>query len=128
MVATEMGGQFLETLMIGVSGSGARFDATGPFDWDDCFLMSVFIYQSDATGKAAASAVGKPNIGGFDPQNPAQPTWTMQLKAEEPPDNPGANDLTRYLVTGEAFAVAAALVVSSGGVQIVHWGQIITLA
>jgi hypothetical protein len=118
-----MGGQFDLQLKLGPS-AGDPFDATGPFDWDDCYVMSIFIYQSEGQESAAASMVGKPTLAP-DPSNPGQPRWTLQVKGDVP--NPPENTLTRALKPGPALAVAAALITSAGNVKVEQWGQAITL-
>ena len=118
-----MGGKFDAILKLG-QPAGAPFDATGPFDWDDCYVMSIFIYQSEGRESAAAAAVGKPTLAP-DPENPGQPRWTLQVNVEVP--NATDNGLTRLLETGPAVAVATALVVSGGAVRVEQWGQAITL-
>lgn len=123
MSPVDMGGQFDSILKL-VQPWGTQFDATGPFDWDDCYVMSIFIYQADRGQSAAASAVGKPTLT-RDPTNPAQPRWTLPVKVVVPqaPDN----DLTRLLEPGDALAVAAALIVDRGNVRVEQWGQSIKL-
>jgi hypothetical protein len=124
MSPVDMGGQFDSILKLGATPD-APFDIGGPFDWDDCYVMSLFIHQEDATGIAAASAVGKPRIVYDSPVNPAQPRWTMQVTPEKLVA--GTDPPMRALQPGPAVAVAAALVVTVAGVRVVQWGQNITL-
>ena len=120
-----MGGKFDQILKLGAE-DGAPFDAMGPFDWDDCYVMSVFIYQSHSHDRAAASAVGKPTLTP-DPENEGQPRWTLGVKVEAPVPDPGGNGLTRALKAGPALAVATALVLVGDAVKVEQWGQAITL-
>ncbi|HVN61904.1 MAG TPA: hypothetical protein VMT59_11600 [Gaiellaceae bacterium] len=107
-----MGQQFDDTLTLGAPG--APFDATGPFDWDDCYFMAVFIFQSDRAGdEAAASALGKPTIPAGERK------WTLQVK--ETPSS------TRHLKAGTALAVSVAVVRDRGSDTVFQWGQSIKL-
>ncbi len=122
MSPVDMGGQFEKILILG-QPPGSPFNATGPFDWDDCYIMSIFIFQSLSPGHAAAAAaVGKPVIAP-DPSNPGQPMWTLQVKVKLP--NPP--EITDLLQAGPALAVAAAAIEDRGAVRIEQWGQYIDL-
>ncbi len=123
MSLDDMGGQFDNILTL-VQPWGTQFTASGTFDWDDCYVMSIFIYQSVGADSAAASAVGKPTIT-RSAGNVGQPTWALPMNVVVPkrPDN----NLTRLLQPGPALAVAAALITSAGNVRVEQWGQAIKL-
>ena len=117
-----MGGQFDKILRLGAAGEA--FNAMGPFEWADCYFMSVFIYQSDGAESAAAAGMGTPKLT-TDPDDPGRQRWTLPVKVEVP--GPQDNGLTRSLVAGPALAVATAVVLSQDAVSIQQWGQAITL-
>lgn len=118
----DMGGQFDKVLKLGAPGDA--FDATGPFDWEGCLFMSVFIYQSEGAESAAAAGMCSPTLVD-DPDDPGRHRWKLPVKVEVP--DPQENGLTRSLVAGPALAVATAVVVSQGAVSVQQWGQAITL-
>jgi hypothetical protein len=114
----DMGGQFDKILTLGLTDA---FVASGPFPWASCYLMSVFIFQSDAEGDAgAASALGVPTLV-QDPNNAAKSVWQLEVKKVPPPD------ATRALKEGPALASAVAFLRSDQGISIEQWGQYIQL-
>jgi len=91
---------------------GPPLVAQGPFAWDDCYVMSVFISQP---GGRAASAMGRPAL----PAGPAASTiWKLELKTV-----PKA----KALKVGAAFASSVALIDDGGAVGLVQWGDFIKL-
>jgi len=107
-------------------GKGA---AKGAFGWDHCYLMGVFILQSDpakdgaAKDFGAAYGLGTVTVGARDAGDadgsPNDQVWKLLLK-----NDPAA---TRDLQAGRALATAVALIGTAAGVQLVQWSQAIEL-
>jgi hypothetical protein len=118
MPPVDMGGQFDKILTLGRDGT---FTASGPFAWETCYLMSVFIFQSDGEDDVgAASGMGSPTLK-EDPTDATKTIWTLPMKKVPAPD------ATRALKAGPALASAVAFLKSDEGIKVVQWGQYIKL-
>jgi len=109
LLHVDMGGKFDTEVNL-----GPPLSAQGPFTWDDCYVMSVFISQP---GGRAASAMGRPEIAP-SPVLEAGTIWKLDLKTL-----PAA----KALKVGPAFASSVALINDNGAVGLVQWGQFVKL-
>ncbi len=84
---------------------------SGPFSWEDCHAMSVWLIQS--SGKAAKAGTGQPVIAP-DAVDPAQRTGTLEVQAMG-----GAQPLA----PGMGYAHAIALVDDNGTTKFIEWSD-----
>lgn len=103
-----------------VISNGQVLEANGPFDYDDCFWISVRIAQTDQRGKGAvAAAFGAPDVKPDD-SAPQRKTWTLS--------NLQNSNRAGQFVQGRARASALAVVWDRNDSIVIQWSRDIDLA
>ena len=103
-----------------IISNGQVLEATGPFDYDDCFWINVLVVQTTQQGKGAvAAALGPPDVKP-DPYAPQQKRWTIT-------NLQNSNEAGQF-VQGRARASALAVVLDRGDRIVIQWSRDIDLA
>jgi hypothetical protein len=99
--------------------NGKVLEATGPFDYDDCFWIAVLLVQTTPQGKGAVAAAHGPPDVKPDPSAPQQKMWTITNLDNSSDAGP--------FVQGRARASAVAVVLDRGDRIVIQWSRDVAL-